>query len=120
MASNKDKTVSFRVSEETFETLSEISERRDTTLSDIFRQYVDSLVSHDGDVSVVPDDSVIEEVDDDFPPKVKVSKEVLRENERLELENRHLRERLEEYEEYVEKLRERHDGEHVRLGKVDS
>ncbi|MDY6779937.1 MAG: ribbon-helix-helix protein, CopG family, partial [Halobacteria archaeon] len=43
MTDNKDKIVSFRVSEETYETLSEIAQKRDTDLSKIFREYVDMI-----------------------------------------------------------------------------
>ena len=52
---NKNKTISFRVNEDAFETLREIAEDRDISLSAVFRDYVDDLVAHDGQVSVVPD-----------------------------------------------------------------
>ncbi|MDY6779938.1 MAG: CopG family transcriptional regulator, partial [Halobacteria archaeon] len=73
-------------------------------------------------VSLVPDERVDEE-GEEFPPKVKVPKQVLRENERLELENKHLREQLDEHKEYINKLKdqiENDDVEHVMLGNVDS
>ena len=52
---NKNKTVSFRVNEDAFETLQEIAEERDLSLSAVFRDYVDMLVAHDGQVAVVPE-----------------------------------------------------------------
>ncbi len=51
---NKNKTISFRVNEDAFETLREIAEERDISLSAVFRDYVDTLVAHDGQVQVVP------------------------------------------------------------------
>ena len=122
MPENKDKIVSFRVSEDTFETLSEIGDRRDASLSKIFREYVDMLVKRGGDVELVPEGRAPE--DDDFPPKVKVPKQVLREQERLELENEHLREQIEEHKEYINTLKDRLEDdenvEHVMLGNVDA
>lgn len=122
MPENKDKIVSFRVSEDTFETLSDIGERRDASLSEIFREYVDMLVKHGGDVELVHSGRVPD--DDEFPPKVEVPKQVLREQERLELENEHLREQLEEHKEYISTLKDRleseEDVEHVMLGNVDA
>lgn len=104
---NKNKTISFRVSEDKFETLREIAEERDISLSAVFRDYVDMLVAHDGQVKVVPE----HEIDDSttsgpesFPPKVEVPKSFVREHERLELEAEHLREQLDEYKRYVTKL----------------
>ena len=69
---NKNKTISFRVNEDAFETLREIAEERDLSLSAVFRNYVDMLVAHGGQVEVVPE----HEVDDagpaddpaEFPP----------------------------------------------------
>jgi len=122
MPENKDKIVSFRVSEDTFETLSQIGERRDASLSEIFREYVDMLVKHDGKVELVPEGRTPE--NEEFPPKVKVPKQVLREQERLELENEHLREQIEEHKEYINTLKDRleddEDVEHVMLGNVDA
>ena len=107
---NKNKTISFRVSEDKFETLREIAEERDISLSAVFRDYVDTLVAHDGQVTVAPDHELeaasAEESDtESFPPKVEVPKSFVREHERLELEAEHLREQLEEHKRYVTKLR---------------
>ena len=86
---NKNKTISFRVSQEKFETLRDIAEERDISLSAVFRDYVDILVAHDG--------------------QVEVPKSFIREHERLELEAEHLREQLEEHKRYVTKLRQELD-----------
>ena len=116
---NKNKTISFRVSQEKFETLRDIAEERDLSLSAVFRDYVDLLVAHDGQVEVVPEHEVSESTGDEtnFPPKVEVPKSFVREHERLELEAEHLREQLEEHKRYVTKLRqeldEHDDGEEV-------
>jgi hypothetical protein len=71
---NKNKTISFRVSEDKFETLREIAEERDISLSAVFRDYVDTLVSHDGQVKVAPEhefeDDATETSTESFPPKV--------------------------------------------------
>jgi hypothetical protein len=110
---NKNKTISFRVSQEKFETLRDIAEERDISLSAVFRDYVDMLVAHDGQVEVVPEHEVSESDDTDttesFPPKVEVPKSFVREHERLELEAEHLREQLEEHKRYVTKLRQELD-----------
>jgi hypothetical protein len=108
---NKNKTISFRVSQEKFETLREIAEERDISLSAVFRDYVDMLVAHDGQVEVVPEHEIDEEESDEksFPPKVEVPKSFIREHERLELEADHLREQLEEYKRYATKLRQQVD-----------
>jgi hypothetical protein len=108
---NKNKTISFRVNEDSFETLREIAEERDISLSAVFRDYVDTLVAHDGQVQVVPERELkqLQQSEDDsesFPPKVKVPKSFIREHERLELEAEHLREQLEEHKGYVNYLRE--------------
>jgi hypothetical protein len=118
---NKNKTISFRVSQEKFETLREIAEERDLSLSAVFRDYVDLLVAHDGQVEVVPEHEISERAEasggTSFPPKVEVPKSFVREHERLELEAEHLREQLEEHKRYVTKLRqeldEHEDGEEV-------
>ena len=117
---NKNKTISFRVSQEKFETLRDIAEERDISLSAVFRDYVDLLVAHDGQVEVVPEHEVSESpagsVSESFPPKVEVPKSFVREHERLELEAEHLREQLEEHKRYVTKLRQEldaHDQEDV-------
>ncbi|MFB6155956.1 MAG: ribbon-helix-helix protein, CopG family [Haloferacaceae archaeon] len=107
---NKNKTISFRVNEDAFETLREIAEERDISLSAVFRDYVDQLVAHDGQVVVAPERELEGRVSDDgeesFPPKVEVPKSFIREHERLELEAEHLREQLEEHKRYVNHLRE--------------
>jgi regulator of replication initiation timing len=106
---NKNKTISFRVNEDAFETLREIAEERDISLSAVFRNYVEMLVAHDGQVEVVPE----HEVDDEsaetssFPPKVEVPKSYVREHERLELEAEHLRDQLDEHRRYVTQLSQR-------------
>jgi hypothetical protein len=109
---NKNKTISFRVNEDAFETLQAIAEDRDISLSAVFRDYVDMLVAHDGQVAVVPEHEVSDEDaggEDEWPPKVKVPKSFVREHERLELEADHLRDQLDEYKQYVTKLREEVD-----------
>jgi hypothetical protein len=109
---NKNKTISFRVSQEKFETLRDIAEERDISLSAVFRDYVDMLVAHDGQVEVAPEHEVSESDSPDtesFPPKVEVPKSFVREHERLELEAEHLREQLEEHKRYVTKLRQEID-----------
>jgi len=110
---NKNKTVSFRVNEGTFEELREIAEERDLSLSSVFRDYVDTFVENEGRVEVVPKNG-LEDPEADFPPKIEVPKEFIREHERLELENEyleleveHLREQLEEHKEYIAELKER-------------
>jgi len=108
---NKNKTISFRVNEDAFETLREIAEERDISLSAVFRDYVDALVAHDGQVKVVPEHELNAGAASEsgtppetFPPTVEVPKSFVREHERLELEAEHLREQLEEYKQYVTKL----------------
>ncbi|WP_132059046.1 ribbon-helix-helix protein, CopG family [Halorussus amylolyticus] len=104
---NKNKTISFRVNEDSFETLREIAEERDLSLSAVFRDYVDMLVAHDGRVTVVPENELGEETDgEEFPPKVEVPKSFVREHERLELEAEHLREQLQEHKQYVTRLQQ--------------
>ncbi|AGB15075.1 Ribbon-helix-helix protein, copG family [Halovivax ruber XH-70] len=110
---NKNKTISFRVNEEAFAALQEIAEERDISLSAVFRDYVDTLIEHDGQVAVVPEDELEGDESDEnaFPPTVEVPKSFLREHERLELETEHLREQLEEHKAYVTDLRDRVDDE---------
>ncbi|ELZ12305.1 hypothetical protein C479_05838 [Halovivax asiaticus JCM 14624] len=110
---NKNKTISFRVNEEAFAALQEIAEERDISLSAVFRDYVDTLIEHDGQVAVVPEDELDGDESDEnaFPPTVEVPKSFLREHERLELETEHLREQLEEHKAYVTDLRDRVDDE---------
>lgn len=111
---NKNKTISFRVNEDVFETLREIAEERDISLSAVFRDYVDTLVAHDGQVRVVPDGEREGENADEFPPRVEVPKSFVREHERLELEAEHLREQLDEHKRYITQLREQlDDGEEI-------
>jgi len=117
---SKNKTISFRVSQDKFETLREIADERDLSLSAVFRDYVDMLVAHDGQVEVVPEHQLNESTassdTESFPPKVEVPKSFVREHERLELEAEHLREQLEEHKRYVTKLRQQldeHDQEDV-------
>ena len=111
---NKNKTISFRVNEESFEALQSIAEERDISLSAVFRDYVDMLVAHDGQVEVVPEhqlDDATSSPAESFPPKVEVPKSFVREHERLELETEHLREQLDEYKRYVTKLSQRLEDE---------
>jgi predicted transcriptional regulator len=111
---NKNKTISFRVSEDAFEKLQEIADERDISLSAVFRDYVDMLVAHDGRVEVVPEHEVPEGAEksgEEFPPKVEVPKSMLREHERLELEADHLRDALEEHKKYISKLRDKIDAQ---------
>ena len=122
---NKNKTISFRVNQDSFEKLREIAEQRDISLSAVFREYVETLVAHDGQVEVVPE-ARVDSADETegFPPQVKVPKSFVREHERLELEADHLREQLEEHKQYVtllhDKLDEEPDEEDiVRLEELD-
>jgi len=82
------------VNEDTFDALRDIAEERDLSLSAVFRDYVDSLVAHDGKVRVVPENQAEPTDGEEFPPKVEVSKSFVREHERLELEAQHLRDQL--------------------------
>ena len=102
---NKNKTVSFRVNEETFEELRQVAEEEDLSLSAVFRDYVDTFVAHDGQVRVVPEQTV-GDPESGFPPTVEVPTSFIRDHERLELEAEHLREQLEEHKRYVNALRE--------------
>lgn len=105
---NKNKTVSFRVNEDSFEALGTIADRHDISLSSLFRNYVDMFIGHEGRVTVAPEhvvDNDDGEIPSDFPPTVKVSKSLVREHERLELETEHLRDQLEEYKRYATQLR---------------
>ncbi|RZV12374.1 ribbon-helix-helix CopG family protein [Natrinema hispanicum] len=112
---NKNKTISFRVNEDAFEALQEIAAERDISLSAVFRDYVDQLVEHDGQVEVVPEADLEARTSDDdevsFPPTVEVPKRFIREHERLELEAEHLREQLDEYKGYVTELQDRLEDE---------
>ncbi|SDK46256.1 CopG family transcriptional regulator [Natronorubrum texcoconense] len=117
---NKNKTISFRVNEDAFAALQDIAEERDISLSAVFRDYVDLLVEHDGQVEVVPEDELEargaagsggDDGDRTFPPSVEVPKSFIREHERLELEADHLREQLDEYKGYVNDLQDRLEDE---------
>jgi hypothetical protein len=107
----KNKTISFRVSEDAFEALRAIAEERDISLSAVFRDYVDQLVAHEGKVRVVPENDVREADAEEFPPRVEVPKSFVREHERLELEAQHLRDQLQEHKEYITRLQEALDDE---------
>ena len=125
---NKDKTVSFRIRDDKFRQLKGIAEDQDLSLSSVFRDYVDMILAHDGQVEIVPkhiaEQATVSDVGE-FPVKVEVPKSYVREHERLELEAEHLREQLDEYKRYVTRLRdqlEEHEdeaGELVRLEDVD-
>lgn len=108
---NKNKTISFRVNEDVFNALRDIAEERDLSLSAVFRDYVDQLVAHDGQVRVVPEHEINEgpAATESFPPKIEVPKSFIREHERLELEAEHLREQLDEYKRYVTELTQQLD-----------
>ncbi|WP_232686558.1 CopG family transcriptional regulator [Halobacterium zhouii] len=108
---NKNKTISFRVNEDAFDALRDIAEERDLSLSAVFRDYVDSLVAHDGQVRVVPENEASETDGEAFPPKVEVPKSFVREHERLELEAQHLRDQLDEHKGYINQLREQVDSQ---------
>lgn len=123
---NKDTTLTFRVTEETAEQLRRIANERDLPLSAVFRDYANMLVTHDGRVSVMPDHAVDESTVDDaeFPPTVEVSTAFVREHERIELENEHLRAQLEEYKAYVTQLLQEiesaeEEGEVINLEELD-
>lgn len=103
----KNKTVSFRVEETSFEALREIADERDISLSQVFRDYVDALVKYDGRVTVQPETTP--DTDGEFPPTVEVPRSFVREHERLELEAEHLREQLDEYKRYVTELSQQLD-----------
>ncbi len=119
---NKNKTISFRVNAEAYDALREIAEERDISLSAVFRDYVDTLVAHDGQIRVVPENELEDmEGGESFPPKVEVPKSFIREHERLELEADHLREQLEEHKRYVNNLREQleSDNDVIQLEDLD-
>ncbi len=120
---NKNKTISFRVNEDAFEALQAIAEERDISLSAVFRDYVDQLVEHDGQVEVVPETDLEARTDDgeevSFPPTVEVPKRFVREHERLELEAEHLREQLDEYKAYVNDLQDRLENEEEEILLLD-
>jgi regulator of replication initiation timing len=127
--SNKNKTVSFRINETKFDELRGIADENNLSLSSVFRDYVDEIVSHDGHVEIVPKHALREQTTendaDEFPQTVGVPKSFVREHERLELECEHLRDQLDEYKAYTSRLKaelEKHqevEEEMVRLEEVD-
>lgn len=123
---SKDKTVSFRLKSGKFSQLKDISEKRDLSLSSLFREYVDMLLAHDGRVEIVPEHAREHNtVSNDFPLKIEVPKSFVREHERLELQNEHLREQLSEYKAYLTQIQaqleehEQDSQEVVRLEELD-
>jgi hypothetical protein len=125
---SKNKTISFRIGEGKFRDLRNIADEKDLSLSSVFRDYVDTFVSHGGQVEVVPEHGVRNEADqisDDFPLSVEVPKSFVREHEQMELECEHLREQLDEYKQYARRLEdeleelEEFDDGMVRLEEVD-
>lgn len=115
----KNKTVSFRIREDKFGRLKDIADERGLSLSSLFREYVDTFISHDGRVHVAPEHAVASaETGDDFPVKVEVPKSYVREHERLELEAEHLREQLDEYKQYATRLRDQVDEQEAREANV--
>lgn len=76
----------------------------------MFRDYVETLVAHDGKVEAVPENQVRDD-EDSFPPKIEVPKSFIREHERLELEAEHLRDQLQEHKQYVRHLKAKVDEE---------
>ena len=105
----KNKTVSFRIDEETFEDLRSIAENRELSLSAVFGEYVDAFVDHDGQVAVVPEHADREaagagdaaDAGGAHPVTVEVPTSLVREHERIELECEHLRDQLSEDEAYA-------------------
>lgn len=101
---SKDKTVSFRVGEDQFEDLKRVSDSLEPSLSQIFRDFVTEFNEHEGRVKAVPKHQTPNSSSDGFPMKVEVSKSMVREHERLELEAEHLRDELREYRSYASNL----------------
>lgn len=102
---NKNKTVSFRVNENRFGELRDLAESRDISLSNIFRNYVQDFVNHNGKVTVIAKHETFDEnTDRSFPPTVDVPRSFIREHERLEMETDHLREQLDEYKRHLTEL----------------
>ena len=124
----KNKTISFRIGGDRFETLRAMADQRDLSLSSMFRDYVDEIVAHDGRVEILPEHGVRQEASapsSEFPLTVEVPKGFVREHERLELESEHLREQLNEYKQYAAHLEsglesaEERETEMVRLEDLD-
>jgi hypothetical protein len=103
---NKNKTISFRVNESTFESLQQISKENGMSLSAVFRDYVRMFVERRGQVRVVAEDPLTDS-DAGFPPRVEVPTSFLRDHERLELETEHLRAQLAEYKRYITSIQSR-------------
>lgn len=125
---NKNKTVSFRIREDKFETLRSLADDHDLSLSSIFRDYVDKMISHDGHVELVPEHDIRDEastISTDFPLTVEVPKSLVRDHEQLELECEHLRDQLDEYKQYASQLereleaKQEQEDEMVRLEDID-
>lgn len=108
---DKDKTISFRVNEESFEMLRNLAEDQSVSLSQIFRDYVHIFNQHDGRVEAVPTYSVRDAPEDaaEFPITTEVTTKLVREHERLELETEHLREQLDEYKTHADNLEQQLD-----------
>tara|TARA_A100001037_G_scaffold158341_1_gene142755 strand:- start:10737 stop:11132 length:396 start_codon:yes stop_codon:yes gene_type:complete len=117
---NKNKTISFRVNEQTFEALQHIAKENGMSLSTVFRDYVRMFVERKGQVRVVPEDPLTDS-DAGFPPRVEVPTSFLRDHERLELEAGHLRQQLAELKRYISALREREaESEIIFLEDIDA
>jgi hypothetical protein len=104
---SKNKTVSFRIGEGKFRDLRSIADQQGIELSSVFRDYVDTFTSHDGQVETVPEHQVRDEatqISDEFPLTVEVPKSFVRDHEQMELECEHLREQLNEYKQYASQL----------------
>lgn len=103
---DKDKTISFRVNEESFEMLRNLAEDQSVSLSQIFRDYVHIFNQHEGRVDAVPTYEVRDASGggEEFPLKTEVTTKLVREHERLELETEHLREQLNEYKAHADHL----------------
>lgn len=122
---NKNKKVSFRISEEKFQSLQSEVELKETSLSELFRDYVDRFIDHDGRVAIKATHEIQTGDPDEFPPTVEVPTAMIREHERKELGVEHLREQLDEYKRHINQLqdeidkRELGDQDVVRLEELD-
>lgn len=106
---SKDRTVSFRLQEDTYESLRDVADDVDASLSETFREFVAAFNDHDGHVEAVPAHEAPESAGDGFPAAVEVPTQRVREHERLELEVEHLREQLSEHRQHATDLRDRVD-----------
>jgi len=107
---NKNKTISFRVSQEKFETLRDIAEERDISLSAVFRDYVDMLVAHDGQVEVVAEHEVGEsESTTELPAQGRGTQELRPRARAPRTRGRPPARTTEEHKRYVTKLRQKLD-----------